>query len=123
MTNYGQDEEKLMNAAAQGFNNSLSAALNLTSLRKPKLKVEVKSHTAEDDLARARKDLKNGVSIDKIKEYLSNSPVVKSIEEKGRDASEYFRPILQNAIVKNEVERREDREIQPQINKQQSIER
>lgn len=123
MTNYGNDEEKLMNAAAQGLNNSLSAALNLASLGKPKLRVKVKSHTAEDDLLKARKALKNGVSIDKIKENLSSSPVVNSIKEKGKDASEYFRSILQNAIVKNEVERRGQTEQQPQINKEQGIER
>lgn len=118
-----QDQEKLMNAIGQSANNALSASLNLASLRKSKLEIKVKSHTARDDLNAARSALKKGIDLSQIKQSLASSPVVSQIKEKGQDVTHYLNSILDNAIVKNEVERQGQNEKQQQRDRQRSIER
>lgn len=114
------DQEKLMNATAQVFNNSLSAGLSLASLYKPKVKIEVK--TAQNDLHSTRQALKAGWKLERIKETLFHSPVAERIKAKGNDVSNYINSIVRKAKIDNEMEknpeqsldRQQDREISPE---------
>ena len=115
------DQEKLMSAAAQVFNNSLSGGLNIASLSKPKVKIEVK--TASSDLQDTRQALKEGWSIDRVKEALSKSPVVAKIKEKGNNVSNYVNSIIRKAKIDNEIEKNPTISLDRQQNRERSLER
>lgn len=104
-----QDQEKLLNATAQIFNNSLSGAMNIASLKRPKTKIEVKS--AKDDLHNARFSLQKGVNPDKIKTTIADGSVAKKVKQAGGDVSKYVTSIIRKARIDNEISRQENREI------------
>ena len=104
-----QDQEKLLNATAQVFNNSLSAAMNIAYLKRPTTTIEVK--TAKDDLHNARFSLQKGVALDKIKKTIAGSPVAKKVEQTGGNVSKYVNSIVTKATIDNEINVQQNRQI------------
>ena len=103
--NQEQEQEKLLNAAGQVVNNAATGVMHLTSLIKPKTKIEVKS--AKDDLHNTRLDLKNGVNVQKITQTLQKSLVAEEIKKMGGNVSRYSQAILRKAKIENKVEAQE----------------
>lgn len=115
---YESDQERLIATATQIAGNAANVGVNLASMRKPKLKIEVKT-TAQDDLSNVRSALKEGLSIDKIKENLSNSPEAQKIAKAGRNVSQYVSSIVQKAKIDNAMEQNPSQGINLQKTQQQ----
>ena len=100
-----QDQEKLLNAASQIMQNSVSTTLNLASLRIPKTKIVVKS--VRDDLDNARSALKQGSNLERVKQSLAESSVAQKIGKTGGNTKAYVDLIVRKADVDNRMEREE----------------
>ncbi|WP_036489116.1 hypothetical protein [Myxosarcina sp. GI1] len=114
-----QDQEKILNATAQVLNNSLSGGLYLASLKKSKVKIEVK--TAKDDLSNARSALNRGVNLEAVKQEIFKSPVAKRIERIGGDVSSYVASIAKKAQIDNKMEKRATETVELQKTRKKTL--
>ena len=121
--NQEQDQEKLMQAASQVLNNSLSGVTHLASIggRKTKTTIEVKS--AKDDLYNTRLSLREGVDVERINKTLFNSPVAQEIEQMGGDSSKYVNSIVRKAKIDNKIETQQNKSKTQKRTPNQQLER
>lgn len=99
MTGIEQDQEKILNASSQVAQNSLSTIANLSRLRKPTTKVEIR--TSKDAVQGTQELLKNGTKLETIKNYLVNSAIAKRVVNAGGDLGKYVDLIIKKARINN----------------------
>ncbi len=99
MSRLEQDQEKLMNAAAQVAQNLVSTAAHLSSLKKSPTKLNIK--TAIDEVQNTQKLLKNGTTLENIKNSLAKSPLGQSIVKAGGNLESYINLIIKKAQINN----------------------
>lgn len=117
-----QDDEKIINAAAQSASQLINAGIDVaSSLHKPKAKA--KKNSAQDDLKKARQDLKKGLSKEQVEESLSKSPTAIKIKEKGNNVRNYVSSIVRKAQIENRMEEKGVSEPKLKPEQEQSIER
>ena len=102
MSGIEQDQEKLLNASATVVQNVVSAAANLSTLYKPKTKVQIK--TAKDDVRQAQQSLKSGTSLKEVKQSLANSQTGIASAKAGGSPEKYADLILRKAQINNAIE-------------------
>ena len=99
MSRIEQDQEKLMNAAAQVAQNFVSTAAQLSSLKKSPTKVNIT--TAIDEVKNTQKLLKNGTTLENIKHSLAQSHLGQSIIKAGGNLENYINLIIKKAQINN----------------------
>ena len=97
-----QDQEKLLNASAQVVQNVVSAAANLSTLYKPKTKVQIK--TAKDDVQQAQESLKSGTDLKEVKQSLTNSQIGIASASAGGNPEKYADLVIRKAQINNAIE-------------------
>ena len=102
MSGTEQDQEKLLNASAQVVQNVVSAAANLSTLYKPKTKVQIK--TAKDDVQQAQQSLKSGTDLKDVKQSLTNSQIGIASASAGGNPEKYADLIIKKAQINNAIE-------------------
>ena len=102
MSGIEQDQEKLLNASATVVQNVVSAAANLSTLHKPKTKVQIK--TAKDDVRQAQQSLKSGTNLKEVKQSLTNSQIGIASAKAGGNPEKYADLILRKAQINNAIE-------------------
>ena len=102
MSGIEQDQEKLLNASANVVQNVVSTAANLTTLHRPKTKVQIK--TAQDDVRQVQQSLKSGTNIKDIKQSLTNSQIGMTSAKTGGSPDRYADLIVKKAQINNAIE-------------------
>ena len=112
MSGIEQDQEKLLNASANAIQNVVSTAANLTTLHKPKTKVQIK--TARDDVRQVQQSLKSGTNVKEIKQSLTNSQIGMTSAKAGGSPEKYAELIVKKARINNAIEQNSS---QPEVKK------
>ena len=99
MSGIEQDQEKLLDASARVVQNVVSAAANLSTLHRPKTKVQVK--TAKDDVRQVQQSLKSGTDLKEIKHSLTNSQIGITVASSGASPEKYANLIIKKAQINN----------------------
>lgn len=102
MSEIERDQEKLLNASAQVVQNVVSAAANLSTLYKPKTKVQIK--TAKDDVQQAQQSLKSGTDLKDVKQSLTNSQIGIASASAGGNPEKYADLVIRKAQINNAIE-------------------
>lgn len=102
MSGIEQDQEKLLNASANVIQNVVSTAANLTTLHRPKTKVQIK--TAKDDVRQVQQSLKSGTNVKEIEQSLTNSQIGMTSAKAGGSPDRYADLIVKKARINNAIE-------------------